>query len=361
MGDRGLGTGCLFSVVIPTVGRPRQLSRCLSAIARLHFPRDRFEVIVVNDGGDVAPEEGLATLAGNVSLQLLSQPNRGAAAARNAGSAVARGEFIAFIDDDCVVSETWLDNLSLATARFPDALIGGTTINLLAANLCSQASERLVEYVVRYYNQPGMSRTPFFASNNFTIRRESLARLGGFDETFRFAEDRDLCLRWHAQGGTFHHAPDVIVRHGHDLSVPTFVLQHFGYGRGALPYRDRAKGDGGLRLEPLAFYSRMLGHPFESGDSKAAVVSLLIVIAQVANAAGFAYEAGRRGLLRLSRRAALVDDAVLHHEAHLLRPMDVVERISRDRDNIGELPGLDGSHSFLPAEQLRSAHGSSGE
>lgn len=287
--------------------RPLQLSRCLTSIAALRFPRGRFEVIVVNDGGEVATETSLRSLAGDACLSLLSQPNRGPAAARNAGVAVARGELIAFIDDDCVVPVDWLEKLSAATSSFPNALIGGLTINLLSDNACSQASQRLVEYVCSYYNEPGSDRTPFFASNNFTMRRESLQKVGGFDESFRFAEDRDLCLRWHAQGGSFHYARDVIVQHGHALSLRSFAQQHFNYGRGALPYRNRAKGDGGLRVEPLAFYSRMLAYPFESGDRRPALISVLIVVAQLANAAGFGYEAARR---LTSRRADSMESQI---------------------------------------------------
>ena len=324
---------CNFSVVIATLDRPVELARCLLSIGGVEFPRDRFEVIVVNDGGEVAAEANLRSLAGDVRVRLLSQKNRGAAAARNAGVAISRGEFIAFIDDDCVVPRDWLQQLRSATAAFPHSLIGGRTLNLISGNRFSQASQRLVEYVCSYYNEPGTGRTPFFASNNIVVRRDALLSVGGFDETFRFAEDRDLCLRWHAKGRTFHYADSLIVHHGHALTLSSFARQHFSYGRGALPYRKRAKGDGGLRIEPFGFYSGMLALPFRSGDRDATIISLLIIIAQLSNAAGFAYE--------LARSGPLVDHATLHHEGHLLRTMNVGEGISGNRDNIGELPRLD--------------------
>ena len=45
-----------FSIIVPTYTRPRQLSMCLQALAELYYPRERFEVIAVDDGSVVPPE-----------------------------------------------------------------------------------------------------------------------------------------------------------------------------------------------------------------------------------------------------------------------------------------------------------------
>jgi GT2 family glycosyltransferase len=285
-----------FSVVIATMGRPFELSRCLTAIAALRFPRDRFETIVVNDGGEIATEPELEALAGGAALRLVSQPNRGPGAARNAGTAVARGEFIAFIDDDCVPPPDWLDRLAEAIARAPEAMVGGRTINLLTGNLCSQASQSLVEYVYRYYNESGSGRSTFFASNNMALATTLLRGIGGFDERFRTAEDRELCNRWKRLGGAFSFAPDVVIYHGHRLNLWSLQKQHFGYGRGALPYWEKsaARGVRGIRVEPLSFYAGMLRFPFARHERRPAIVSSLILLSQMANAFGFAWEAIRR-------------------------------------------------------------------
>lgn len=286
----------LFSVVIATMGRPFELSRCLTAIAALGFPRNRFEIIVVNDGGAIAAEPELEALAGGAALRLVSQPNRGPGAARNAGIAIARGEFIAFMDDDCVPPPDWLHHLAAAVARAPDAMVGGRTINFLTGNLCSQASQSLVEYVYRYYNESGSGRSTFFASNNMALATASLRGIGGFDERFRTAEDRELCNRWKRLGGAFSFAPDVVMYHGHRLNLWSLQKQHFGYGRGALPYWERTAGHGvrGIRVEPLSFYVGMFRFPFAQHERRPAIVSSLILLSQIANAFGFAWEAVRR-------------------------------------------------------------------
>jgi hypothetical protein len=114
----------------------------------------------------------------------------------------------------------------------------------------------------------------------------------------------------------------VVVLHAHQLALTSLHAQHFGYGRGAFPYWTKAAQRGsGFRVEPLAFYTGMLAAPFRSRLHAAPVIALLILSAQVANAAGFFYEMGR-SLLRRSR--PLVDHSVLHDKRYPLRDVNVL-------------------------------------
>ena len=288
-------TDILFSVVLPTYNRRDALIRCLRSIDASAFDHTRFEVIVVNDGGsavdDVAHLPDLATLR----VRIASQQNRGPAAARNLGATLSRGRYLAFIDDDCIASKDWLAKLEEAVARFPRRMIGGKTVNLLRDNAFSQASQCLVDYVYKYYNDSEVDRTRFFASNNLAVDARMFAESGGFDESFRSAEDRDFCRAWKARGWDFHYAPDVIIQHAHHLTLASLQKQHFGYGRGALPYWKKGATQNSTRfkVEPLAFYSGMLMHPFSQHVPHAAAIAALILVSQVSNAAGFAYEAAR--------------------------------------------------------------------
>jgi GT2 family glycosyltransferase len=291
-----------FSIVIATLDRPAELSRCITAIGALSFPRDQFEVIVVNDGGEPPPADQLRRAAGHVQLRILSTKNGGPGAARNAGVALARGDFLAFIDDDCTPPSDWLLKLAVVVDREPDALIGGHTVNVLKGNLFSQASQLLIDYVYAYYNEAGSGRTSFFSANNMVVAVGAFRTIGGFDEAFMTAEDRELCNRWSQTGGRFHYAPEVIMYHSHHLNLASLHRQHFGYGRGALPYwqKTAARGVRGIRVEPLAFYAGMLLFPFTRGEPHPAMLSALVFLSQVSNAAGFACE----GLRRLFARAS---------------------------------------------------------
>src|SRR5215204_4142350 len=96
-----------FSVVIATHNRATELARCLTALGLIEFPRDKFEVVIVNDGGTIAPAAALQALAPGLSIRILTQRNAGPGAARNTGANAANGEFVAFIDDDCIPPRDW--------------------------------------------------------------------------------------------------------------------------------------------------------------------------------------------------------------------------------------------------------------
>ena len=77
------------SVVVPTRDRPDALRACLEGLARLEYPRDRMEVIVVDDGGRIDLESVVTPVRGALDVTLLHQPWAGPAAARNRGAEVA--------------------------------------------------------------------------------------------------------------------------------------------------------------------------------------------------------------------------------------------------------------------------------
>ncbi len=135
-----------FSIVVPTYGRPRALAACLAALARLTYPRERFEVIVVDDGGDADLAAAVEPARERIDLTLLRCRHGGAAAARNRGAERARGRYLAFTDDDCAPEPKWLTALDARLAGFGGAaLVGGRTVNALAANAYVAASQLVVD------------------------------------------------------------------------------------------------------------------------------------------------------------------------------------------------------------------------
>ena len=280
------------SVIIPTHNRPAALVRCLAAFARTDYPHDRFEVIVVDDGGS-APLDGIvASAPTGLSIRLLRRPNGGPAKARNTGEAVARGEILAFTDDDCVPHPRWMRTMVATLRRHPDALVGGSVVNLLRRNLFAEASQQLVSYLFAYYNADPL-RSRFFTGNNKAMRRDRFEAVGRFDETFgtAAAEDRELCDRWHRLGLPLVSAPRAVIGHRHPLTLYRFARQHWNYGRGAWIYRSMlaVKAGEGVRVEPLSFYSDLLLYPLRQPGSLARRLAIcaLFFLSQIANAAGF--------------------------------------------------------------------------
>jgi GT2 family glycosyltransferase len=218
------------------------------------------------------------------------QDNAGPAAARNAGAARARFDYLAFTDDDCVPHAQWLSGLASAFEDTPDAVLGGQVVNGLADTPCSEASHQLVEYVVDYFLEAG---APFFPSNNLALARSHFDAVGGFDQSFPLAagEDRDFCAKCREAGLSLTLANEAVVEHRHALHLRSFLRQHFNYGRGAFVCRqlEAARTAPDFHIEPLRFYFDLVATPFRRDRVFAGrlQIAALLVLSQVANAAGF--------------------------------------------------------------------------
>lgn len=287
----------LISVAVPTYGRPDRLDACLGALGRSRLPRERFEVVVVDDGSPTPLDEIVDRHRGPLRIRHERQPNRGPAAARNTGAAAGRGSLLAFTDDDCVPDRDWLATLSRHAEERPGHMIGGRTVNVLGRNPFSCASQHLVSYLYEYAHESGDREvwTGFFASNNLAVPARAFRGIGGFDETFPLAggEDRDFCARWSERGLPSHYAPGALVQHRHRLGPATFLRQHWNYGRGAFHFHEARsrRGADPMRPEPLAFYAGMLRYPFRrDAFLRASVHAFLLGITQGANALGYLRE-----------------------------------------------------------------------
>jgi GT2 family glycosyltransferase len=285
----------VFSVIVPTHGRPEQVSRCLSALAASGFSREHFEVLIVDDGRTLNPAqcEALCSSAAGLQVSIVGQDQSGPAAARNAGALRARGRYLAFTDDDCLPAADWLARLEGHLQAEPDALVGGFTRNALPAVPFSTASQLLIDYLYSYYHVE-QTGARFFTTNNMAMDAAAFRALGGFDGSFPLAagEDREFCERWQRSGRPLRYAEDAVVSHAHHLDFSGFVRQHFNYGRGAdFLHRSRAIAEGRPsrpRLEPMGFYLNLLRYPLTRGRSWRAIrLAALMCVSQAAY--GFGY------------------------------------------------------------------------
>lgn len=289
-----------FTVIIPTCDRPGPLARCLAALSAQDYPRDRFQVVVVDDGGRVPAGAAAAPYRERLPLEVVRQDNGGPASARNRGASLAGGRFLAFTDDDCLPDPGWLAALAAGLGEGDDRLAGGRTVNALPANPCAEASQFILDRAYDFYN-PDPADARFFASNNMALRADLYQEMGGFDPSFRTSEDRDFCDRWRGAGRRMVHLPGAVVRHAHALSLGSFWRQHLGYGRGAWRFhRAHGRRDPSTSTLGTSFHRRLLrqlpGHLAARPGGRLSLL-LLLGVWQAANLAGFLLEAagvGRR-------------------------------------------------------------------
>lgn len=284
-----------FSIIVPTYARPRQLVQCLTAIADMDYPHDRFEVIVVDDGSGALTEQAALAFRDRFELKFRTQSHGGPARARNAGALAAETDMLAFTDDDCRPAKDWLNALADGARMHPGQMIGGRVINELPQNIYARTSDVLADLTHKHYNEVAKGTT-FLSSNNLALPAAQFRDVGGFDEAFTTAaaEDRDFCDRWLSHGYKMTYMPDAIVYHAHALTLCTFWKQQFNYGRGAYSYR-RAKYQRGpgLREPNGRLYLSILSHPFAAGDETLRhrfALGALLYASQVAVGSGFCLE-----------------------------------------------------------------------
>lgn len=289
-----------FTIIIPTYNRTTGLTDCLGAVAALDYPRSRFEVIVVDDGSRPPAKTGRGLADENLQIRIIRQENAGPAKARNRGAKEARGEFLAFTDDDCMPESKWLRTLAEQLIKTPGCGVGGRTINALTDNLCPEASQLLVDYLYEYYN--GIpDQAALLTSNNMAVEKKRFFEIG-FDETFPLAggEDREFCAQWTHNGYRLIHVPEARVYHRHPMTLIDFWRQHFRYGQGAYLFHRRtiARRSGRVRLEPISFYLRLLGYPLRKNllqtGSRRTLITALFGLSQMANSAGYLNKWGKR-------------------------------------------------------------------
>lgn len=284
-----------LSVVIPTFCRPRQLEACLGKLAKQTYPRDRFQVIVVDDGGDQPLDALVNGYEQVLDISLIRQRNRGPAAARNRGAAAARGVLLVFTDDDCLPAARWLEAFAKRHRQAPLALLGGSVVNHFPANIWAVTSQLILDTAYSFYNRDPED-AHFFASNNMALPASGYREAGGFSPAFRTAsEDRELCDRWRWRGQRLVSVPEAVVEHAKELRPGSFVRQHFNYGRGAFQYHRERSRRGSVRFSremfryPV-FYLDLFKAAIRLPFSRAVRVAVLLVLAQAVNAAGFLLE-----------------------------------------------------------------------
>lgn len=283
-----------FSIIVPTFNRPGLLTTCLQALTRLDYPRDRFEVIVIDDGSRSPLQETVAPLCTQFNITLITQEHCGPAMARNRGAKQAKGQYLAFTDDDCSPAPDWLRCLSTRFAETPDHAIGGKTLSAFPHNPYLTASQLLIDYLYAYYDS-NHREARFVTSNNLALPSYHFHVVGGFDTSFSrpAGEDRELCARWLKHGFGIIYVPEVLVYHAHPLRFCTFFRQHFNYGRGAFHFHQVQSRHGlnHLKIEPPSFYWNMFCYPLSKiRGTKALLFLSLMIISQWANATGFLWE-----------------------------------------------------------------------
>ncbi len=239
--------GKMVSIIIPTCDRKDSLKAALDSVAGLDYPRDRYEVLVVDDGSVDGTEQLVRELQARVPIVLryFRQEKKGLSAAKNVGIRESRGEILVFTDDDCLLEKEWLALLVKPFDSPGVGVVGGP-------DRIPEASGPLatcIDYSVTSFIGTGgvreggaMRLAKYYPRGcNTAMLKSVVEKVGGFDENFRAGEDIELVYRVKRAGYSIAYASEAFVWHKRRASFRTFLRQIFsrGYWRAELGRRHR--------------------------------------------------------------------------------------------------------------------------
>lgn len=212
------------SIIAPTHNTGRRVLDLLDALDRQTFPRERFEVILVDDAsGDDTPD--LAAGGGRATVIRLEE-HGGPYVARNRGIEAACGELLAFTDGDCVPDPRWIERGVAAFER--------GDVDLLAGHLDTPLGDRpnlaTLFDAGLHYDQERYASEGYAAGGNMWVRRSTLERFGHFNERLLTGGDQEFGRRVTSAGGTIRYARDVIVGHAARTSLRSVAKKQFRLG-----------------------------------------------------------------------------------------------------------------------------------
>ena len=237
-----------YSVIIPAYQAEETVGACVRALNGQTVPRDRYEIIVVDDGSTDRTAE-VARQAG--ADRVLTIPHGGPSAARNAGVAAAQGEIVLFTDADC---EPWPDWLDRMTAPFAAPEVMGTKGAYRTQQRALIARLVQLEYEFRYERMARLPSIDFIDTYAAAYRRELFLRYGGFptDVPIPSVEDIDFSFRLARAGHRLVFVPDARVWHTHPSTLRAYLLRkaRYGFWRGLLYLRHPEKRRGDTHTDP---------------------------------------------------------------------------------------------------------------
>jgi GT2 family glycosyltransferase len=239
-----------LSVIVATCANAARTVRCVGALLACGY-EDLDVIVVENRPARSRVEAALAAaFPSEERVRVIAVPRPGLSAARNAGIAQARGEIVAFIDDDVVVDGRWAHTV---TRAFDDQSVACVTGLIMPLSLGTTAQALFDEFAgfgkglqSRTFELGAEPRAPLFpyaagafGSGANTAIRTSIARaMGGFETKLgagtaaRGGEDLDLYVRLLLRGKRLVYEPSAIVFHEHPADSAGVRERAFGYGVG---------------------------------------------------------------------------------------------------------------------------------
>lgn len=222
------------SVIVPTYNRRESLLRTLDALARQTFPADAFEVVVISDGATDGTAEAVRSHKTPYALRFVEQQNQGPSVARNNGARLATAPLLVYVDDDIEPVPAFLEEHVRAHTEDETLVLIGPQSgprNEPMPHWIAWEHAMLQKQYANFISGVWETGPNNLYSGNFSVRREHLLAVGGFNEKFTRQEDVELGFRLAQRGLHFRFAPHADGIHRPTRTFASWYKTPYEYGR----------------------------------------------------------------------------------------------------------------------------------
>ncbi len=232
-----------FSIIVPSHNRKEELKELLTSFEKQTFPKNQFEVIIVDDHSTDGSDAWLTSIKNKLPFKLviekLTGKERYPGPARNKGMAQASGEFIIFIDSDCIAPPQWLQRIGKTLKKDPsiEAFGGRDDAHPDFSSLLKAINYSMTSFVTTGGMRGGKKKrlAKFYPrSFNMGIRRELTEDMNDSSglrfEELRHGQDILFSHRIKKKGAKIQYIPDSVVFHKRRTSLTKFFRQVFNWG-----------------------------------------------------------------------------------------------------------------------------------
>ncbi len=235
-----------ITVTVVVYNGADHIADCLRSLLAQDFPRDRHEILVIDNGSTDGTQEIVRQLCNeHPHLRLIVNPRRGIAGSRQIALKESAYPFVAFTDADCIAPPFWLSELAEGFARYslqlPElAAVGGANVPPQQGRFYEALAIFLDSYLgsrgsVQGRRFPADRPVPHLPTVNVMYHKAAVLAVGGFDVSLgNIGEDQDLSFRLQDAGRRLIYLAKPAVIHKMRSTLSDWLKNMFVYGRGRM-------------------------------------------------------------------------------------------------------------------------------
>lgn len=204
-----------FSIIIPAKNEAENINQCLDSITAMDFDRERYEIILIDNGSN----DDTVAIAKRKGAHVFVQPDLNISGLRNFGARQAHGRVLAFLDADCTVAQNWLRAASCYLNDTQHSCFGSAPIIPENATWVQKTwfNIRKKESLITWVD--------WLESMNMFIRKDLFSQIKGFNEDLVTCEDYELCTRLKFHGKILSDQRIIAVHHGEAATLKHFFIK----------------------------------------------------------------------------------------------------------------------------------------